>query len=342
MTLIYIIIGCLIGAGLIAIILIPKIKNKIEYDENTLKANNVLKEKNSILLQTNTNLNNKKEELQDLINQITLKKTCLEKEVEKSQIKREEIEKSIDIIQQQAKNTADEYLQSKIKIAKEKVNIEEEKLKKTLEQYKKDVNDEYLIDLQEACNQLQVKTDEIVKANNKLQELQDTISTAIELEQRKQADEMAELKYKITLSDEDLIEINRLREVAPFLRNSRPVYKIIWEGYYRNPTNDLINRVIGLNNATGIYRLTNTINNMSYIGQAANISDRWKQHIKCGLGIDTPNSLLYKGMLTNGVENFKFEIIKTCSRDKLNEREKYWINFYKTEEYGYNMTKGNK
>ena len=153
---------------------------------------------------------------------------------------------------------------------------------------------------------------------------------------------MAELKYKITLSDEDLIEINRLREVAPFLRNSRPVYKIIWEGYYRNPTNDLINRVISLNNATGIYRLTNTINNMSYIGQAANISDRWKQHIKCGLGIDTPNSLLYKGMLTSGVENFKFEIIETCSRDKLNEREKYWINFYKTEEYGYNMTKGNK
>lgn len=68
MTLIYIIIGCLIGASLIVIILIPKIKNKIEYDENTLKANNVLKEKNSILLQTNTSLNNEKEELQDLIN----------------------------------------------------------------------------------------------------------------------------------------------------------------------------------------------------------------------------------------------------------------------------------
>ena len=151
---------------------------------------------------------------------------------------------------------------------------------------------------------------------------------------------MAELKYKIILAKEDLIEINRLREVAPFLRNPRPVYKIIWEGYYRAPTNDLIHRVIGTSPVIGIYRLTNTVNKMSYIGQSANISDRWKQHIKCGLGIDTPNNLLYQGMKQDGVENFKFELIEKCSRLDLNKKEKYWINFYKTDEYGYNMTKG--
>ena len=126
------------------------------------------------------------------------------------------------------------------------------------------------------------------------------------------------------------------------MRNPRPVYKIIWEGYYRTPTNELVNRILGTNQKTGIYRLTNTKTNMSYIGQAVNIGDRWKQHIKCGLGIDTPNNQLYHIMKKDGVENFKFELLEECKREDLNHKEKYWINFYKADDFGYNMTKGNK
>ena len=266
----------------------------------------------------------------------------LRQEVEKAKIQRDEINNGLDLLEKQARESADKFYQQNIEIVKNKFKLVEEELKRNFEQAKEDYNKEYLTILKDSSNIVSLKNQEILQVSQKLDDIQQTMSAAIEAEKRKQAETLEEQKYKILISDEDLLEINKLREVAPYLRNPRPVYKIIWEGYYRNPTNDLINRVIGLNNATGIYRLTNTINNMSYIGQAANISDRWKQHIKCGLGIDTPNSLLYKGMLTNGVENFKFEIIETCSRDKLNEREKYWINFYKTEEYGYNMTKGNK
>jgi hypothetical protein len=46
-------------------------------------------------------------------------------------------------------------------------------------------------------------------------------------------------------------------------------------------------------------------------------------------------------MLKDGVENFSFEIIEKCNRENLNEKEKYWISFYKSQEHGYNMTKGN-
>lgn len=331
---------------LVCIILIIKIiqKQKIDTQEKIKIELEIedLKKLNSSLEKTNTALYEEQEYLQNSISQFTLKKNDLDKEVEKTQVKRDEIEKSIEVIRQQAKNTADKYLKDELKLAEEKIEIEKNKIKESLQKNKEEYNEEYLSILKESSKELEDKITEIIAANNKLEELQKTISTAIELEQRKQADEMAEQKYKISLSSEDLIEIKKLREVAPFLRNPRPVYKIIWEGYYRNPTNDLINRVIGLNDTTGIYRLTNTINNMEYIGQATNISDRWKQHIKCGLGIDTPNSLLYKGMLKNGVENFKFEIVEECPREKLNEREKHWIKFYKTEEYGYNMTKGNK
>ena len=45
-------------------------------------------------------------------------------------------------------------------------------------------------------------------------------------------------------------------------------------------------------------------------------------------------------MLSIGVENFMFEIIEECSSDKLTEREKYWTDFYKAQEFGYVVRKG--
>lgn len=41
-----------------------------------------------------------------------------------------------------------------------------------------------------------------------------------------------------------------------------------------------------------------------------------------------------------GVENFTFEVLEFCSRAELNDREKYWIEFYRSQEVGYNMRQG--
>ena len=38
--------------------------------------------------------------------------------------------------------------------------------------------------------------------------------------------------------------------------------------------------------------------------------------------------------------NFKFMILERCSRDKLNDREVYWIAYYDSYYHGYNQTKG--
>ena len=64
---------------------------------------------------------------------------------------------------------------------------------------------------------------------------------------------------------------------------------------------------------------------------------RWKDHAKCGLGIDTPSSnKLYKAMLEDGIWNFSWELIEQCSKEELNEKEKFYINMYKSYDYGYN------
>lgn len=73
-----------------------------------------------------------------------------------------------------------------------------------------------------------------------------------------------------------------------------------------------------------------------YIGKSVNIEVRFKQHkyINTNMPID-------KAIRKYGKDNFTFEIIEECSRDKLNEREKYWISYYNTcYGVGYNCTTG--
>lgn len=45
-------------------------------------------------------------------------------------------------------------------------------------------------------------------------------------------------------------------------------------------------------------------------------------------------------MLKYGIDSFTFEIVELCSRDQLNEREQYWIQYYNSYLKGYNETLG--
>jgi len=59
------------------------------------------------------------------------------------------------------------------------------------------------------------------------------------------------------------------------------------------------------------------------------------------LGIDTPASnKLYKAMIEDGLRNFSFEILEECPTAQLNEKEKYYIQLYKSYDYGFNNNRG--
>ena len=45
-------------------------------------------------------------------------------------------------------------------------------------------------------------------------------------------------------------------------------------------------------------------------------------------------------MQDEGVWNFSWELLEKCSREELNAKEKYYIELYKTYEYGYNSNVG--
>ena len=147
--------------------------------------------------------------------------------------------------------------------------------------------------------------------------------------------------YCLTLKQTELEDIKILERIKPQLNNSRILSMLIWQTYYQKPMTALCNNILGTDTICGIYKITNQIDNMCYIGQSVDISRRWKEHAKCGLGIDTPaGNKLYKAIQEVGLHNFSFELLEQCPREQLDEKEKYYINLYQSNEFGYNSTIG--
>lgn len=149
--------------------------------------------------------------------------------------------------------------------------------------------------------------------------------------------------YCLNISKLDLDDIEVLERIKPKLHQPRILSMLIWSTYYQKPMTSLCNNILTKDTVCGIYKITNQTNDMCYIGQSVDIAKRWKDHAKCGLGIDTPASnKLYKAMQEDGLHNFSWELLQACNRDELDEREKYYIELYQSKEYGYNSTAGNK
>lgn len=92
----------------------------------------------------------------------------------------------------------------------------------------------------------------------------------------------------------------------------------------------------------GIYKITNKINGHSYIGQSVDIKRRWRCEKTKAFNINSREGdfTLSKALRKYGIDNFTFEVIEECPREKLNEREAYWISYYNTYYDGYNETLG--
>ena len=41
-------------------------------------------------------------------------------------------------------------------------------------------------------------------------------------------------------------------------------------------------------------------------------------------------------MWEEGLENFTFQVVEFCGKDRLTEREKFYISMYQSKNYGYN------
>ena len=264
------------------------------------------------------------------------------KEVSAMEMTRDQLNKSIEDLVNTQQKSANAVYEACMNEMQEKLSTAAEQASRKYEASEKEAQEEYLKVLEDSVLEIREmfreKYDELHEVEAKLGRMKAITDAAVEANRRAQEMENQQDFYRLILTEIDLLEIEKLREVAPFLRDSEPLNKVIWKVYYEKPYTDLVGRVVGKNVKTGIYKITNLNNGMCYVGQAVNIADRWRQHIKRGIGAEAPTrNKLYPAMLSIGVENFSFEIVEECERALLNEREDYWQDYFQAKEFGYSI-----
>ena len=314
MIIVLIILSIAIGAAAVYFYLNPKVKATQILDEQTKRENEQIRTE-SIQL---------KSEYSALID-----KTLAQ-------------EQHIKNIQKQAEDSANAIYEKSFELANEKMSAAAEKMSAEYEEAKRQMEEEYLsiMGTQSArlSKELNATNTAIKNAELQLAGLVAKVSAAVAAAKRQEEMETAQDFYRLNLPNVDIEEITKLREVTVLLRDSEPLNKVIWKVYYEKPYTDLIGRVVGTGVHTGIYKITNIKSQKCYVGQAADIASRWKQHIKRGIGAEAPTrNKLYPAMLEYGVENFTFEIVEECSRAQLNEREDYWQDYFGAKEFGYSI-----
>ena len=91
----------------------------------------------------------------------------------------------------------------------------------------------------------------------------------------------------------------------------------------------------------GIYGIKNLVNNKIYIGKTGmNFGDRWDSHKSLLRNNKHDNQYLQNAWNKYGAESFDFIIVEECSIEELDDREKYWIKYYKDQKLSYNILDG--
>lgn len=193
-------------------------------------------------------------------------------------------------------------------------------------------------DFQEKKEQYQNQINIIEETLNDFKQKQEVIGQEI---LRRRAIEEQQDFYRVCLTPEQLSDVNILKEIVSKLYNRANLNKLIYDVYYSKEVQTMVKRVLNGNQPSGIYKITRLKTGEIYIGKSTNIKDRWIQHVKTASGCGSiAHSILHTTMEKDGIQNFTFELLEIVPKEKLTEREKYWINFYKSKEYGMNEKEG--
>ena len=302
---------------------IVKLKHK-NYDELYKQYNNKLlkdfNEKLKKLSELNNNFLSKQNDFQHLLEEINEKRQFNQ---DLYKIRQDELDKLIE----------------------EKKKVELEKLEKEIEEWASSAQEaanfnSNLIqsNLDEKIDKRKEELDELITIINDYKARRDTINEEI---LRSRAIEEQRDFYRVQLDDSSKEDIQILNDIRQRLNKTDLLNKLIYENYISRPAKEMVKRVLEGKNPSGIYKVTNIKTNEIYIGKSVKIADRFINHIKSAYGLEgVAESQFQRALKKYGVDNFTWELLEECSKENLNGREKYYIVFFGTKEYGYNQREG--
>lgn len=234
--------------------------------------------------------------------------------------------------------------------------IKEDELNKLIEE--KEKHAEALIDLQieewsrsaqEAANyesqlniarlkkEREIKEEELLCLRREIDEFKEKRNAINQDILRARALEEKEDFYRVQLDEVSKRDIAVINSIKSSLSKIDLLDRLVYDIYVKKSVDEMIKRVLEGRAPCGIYKITRLKTKEIYIGKSTDIKARWQQHAKSAFHCGTiSHSVLHTTMEKDGIDNFTWELLEEVPKDKLGEREKYWIEWYDSKSYGLN------
>ena len=269
------------------------------------------------------------EEYQDELNKKKEEIKQLEKEVKQIQEKINEKQKFNSSLFKLREEELDRLIEEKKKEKEQNLFLLlEKKQAEKIEYYNKET-EQFLTEQVLLKAKYQEQVNQIKKELDDFSEKQAAINEAI---RRKRELEEAEDFFRINVSEEDQEDIEVFNTIAPRLRNKESLNKLIFSVFIQRPMDEMIKRITGGREISGIYKITYLKTGEAYIGKTTNMKKRWSEHVKSALDIGTiAHSSFHNRLRKDGLWNYTFEILEEVPKENLTEREKFYIKLYGTD-----------
>lgn len=317
---IYIIIGCIIIIGFLGIKLHQKQKLDTEQRQKLL------------------------DEVQDLREekyraQVDLKDAREKREYEEYKLDecRKDLQAALDVYQ----NITDNRLKEINDQMEEQRQKRQADLDKVFESKQKDLDNE-VTRLNEILNNTKAETEyEAAQYWNKVHQEKQKYESLLEPIKQYEKEKQERLFYTIQLPEEYQEDIEfLLTTVAAKVQHPDIISKLVWTEYVKPNIEDTFKR-IEIRPEPGIYKLTSLETGKAYVGKSTDVKKRIADHFKSVVGIKSiADQAVHHAILKEGFWNWTIEVITYADKDKLSELEKYYIDFFKTQEFGYNKNAG--
>lgn len=328
---IYIIIICLIVIGFLGF----KLHQKQKLDKSTLD-----KYKEEISQAT--------KEWQEILIEKRVAEEATEYEKYKLEECKKDLQAALDVYQDLTDNKLKE-IDTSIEEQRQKRQLQlDDEFKSKSQYYQKLLEDTYH-DCEQQSEQIKQATAEIYEeCKQKCDEYylqiaaeQDKLDNIQRVLKQYDADKQAKLYYTIQLPEEYQEDIEfLLTTVAAKVQHPDIISKLVWSEYVKPNLDETFKR-IDIHAEPGIYKLTSLETGKCYVGKSTNVKTRIADHFKSVVGIKSiADQAVHHAILKEGFWNWMIEIITYCDKDKLSELEKYYIDFFKAQEFGYNKNSG--